>query len=112
MRGDLVEIVTTVSSEEEAVSLSRRLVDEALVACATFFVVRSVYRWEGEIADEPEVQLQLKTLAAKAEAVERRLAELHPYEVPAILRIDVTRTTEAYVSWVADSVGGGGPESR
>ena len=109
---DLVEIVTTVSSEEEAVSLSRRLVEEALVACATFFAVRSIYRWEGEITDEAEVQLQLKTLAAKAELVERRLAELHPYDVPAILRIDVSRTTEAYAAWVADSVSGGGPESR
>lgn len=102
-RVELVEIVTTVATEPEAVHIAQALVRERLVACANLVRCRSIYRWNDAIADEPEVQLALKTVAARAADVERRLRELHPYETPAILRLPVLSANRDYAAWVADS---------
>jgi periplasmic divalent cation tolerance protein len=103
----LVEIVTTVATEEDAVRIAHELVETAPVACASFFAVRSVYTWKGATCDETEYQITCKTLEERAAEVERRLAELHPYETPSILRLPVLHANEAFAEWVAGSVGGG-----
>jgi periplasmic divalent cation tolerance protein len=103
-----VEIVTTVATEEDAARIARELVETTAVACATFFPVRSVYTWKGATCDEAEHQIVCKTLEESAEEVERRLAELHPYEIPSILRVPVLNANEAFAAWVAESAGGGG----
>ncbi|MFN8177032.1 MAG: divalent-cation tolerance protein CutA [bacterium] len=100
---ELVEIVTTVATEADAAEIGRTLVQERLVACATFVPCRSVYRWRGAVQEEGEIQLSLKTTAARAADVERRLRELHGYETPAILRVTFSANRD-YAAWVADSV--------
>jgi periplasmic divalent cation tolerance protein len=98
-----VEIVTTVATDAQAVQLGRTLLAEGLVACASLDPVRSLYRWRGELADEPEVRLALKTTAARADAAAQRLRELHPYETPAILRLEIARANADYAAWVDDA---------
>jgi periplasmic divalent cation tolerance protein len=100
----LVEIVTTVSTEEHALRLARLLVEERLVACAHVTRVHSIYRWKGEIQDEPEHEIRMKTLSSLAPSVERRVAELHPYATPAILRMAVVRANDDYLTWLTESV--------
>jgi periplasmic divalent cation tolerance protein len=107
MSSPLVEIVTTVATEDDAVRIARELVEAAPVACASFFPVRSVYTWKGATCDEVEHQIVCKTLEKHAEDVERRLAELHPYETPAILRVPVLHANAAFVAWVEESSGDG-----
>ena len=102
----LVEIVTTVATEEAALEIARALVRERLVACASFAPCRSVYRWRGAVQEEAEVQVALKTTADRADEAERRLRELHAYETPAILRAAV-RATPDYARWVVESVAPG-----
>jgi periplasmic divalent cation tolerance protein len=101
--GGVVEIVTTVAAEEDAARLARRLVEEGPVACATFFPVRSVYRWQGQVQDEAEYQIVCKTDASRAAEVEARIASLHPYDTPAILRMPVARANVEYAAWVAEA---------
>jgi len=100
----LVEIHTTVASQEDAVDLARRLIASGLVACVNLFPVRSIYPWKGELCDESEVQLVCKTLETRAAETEARLRELHPYETPAVLRMPVLRANEDYAAWVAECV--------
>jgi periplasmic divalent cation tolerance protein len=104
----LVEIVTTVATGEDAARIARELVGSTAVACASFFPVRSVYMWKGAFRDEAEHQIVCKTLESSAEDVERRLAELHPYETPSILRLPVLHANEAFAAWVAESAEEGG----
>ena len=104
MTPELVEISTTVASEAEGLAIARRLVEEGLVACGNVLPCRSVYRWEGRVQDEAEFVVLLKTLAGHAPAAERRLAELHAYATPAILRLPVLHANEDYVAWVAACV--------
>ena len=103
-RVEVVEIMTTVAAEADALRIADVLVRERLVACANLAPCRSLYRWRGRIADETEVQIALKTTASRASDAEHRLREIHPYETPAILRLSV-QADPAYASWVADSVG-------
>jgi periplasmic divalent cation tolerance protein len=66
--------------------------------------VRSIYRWEGKVCDEEEVLMVLKTGAERFEALRARVLELHPAEVPELLRLDVTDGAPAYLAWVLGAV--------
>jgi periplasmic divalent cation tolerance protein len=106
MTPELVEIVTTVDSEGAAVRLARELVTGGLVACANLRRVRSIYGWSGELQDEPEIEITLKTTAAMVERAEARLREIHPYDTPAVLRLPVLHANEEYAAWVVDGTRG------
>ncbi|HEX5580832.1 MAG TPA: divalent-cation tolerance protein CutA [Gemmatimonadaceae bacterium] len=98
---DAVTILTTVATTDEAVALVRALLDRRLVACGTFLPgARSIYRWEGKIADEQEVLVVLKTRAARLEELRAAFGELHPYRVPELLALPVTGGNEKYLEWI------------
>jgi periplasmic divalent cation tolerance protein len=87
------------------VSLARTLVEEQLIACANLVPqVRSIYRWEGRVCDEEEVLMVLKTGTERFEALRARVLELHPSEVPELLRLDVCDGSPAYLAWVLGAV--------
>ena len=62
--------------------------------------LRSLYRWEGSVADDAEVLLVVKSCSDRAEALAERVLALHPYDVPEVLRIPVQGGSEAYLGWV------------
>lgn len=84
-----------------AAAIARALVEERLAACVQVLPrMRSIYRWEGTVHDEPEALLVAKTCAARADALEARVRALHPYEVPEVVRLDVAGGSPAYLAWV------------
>lgn len=79
------------------------LVDERLAACVNILPgLRSVYRWEGRIEAVDEVLLLVKTSAAAYPALQQRLHELHPYELPELLAVESAFGLPEYLLWVAD----------
>jgi periplasmic divalent cation tolerance protein len=99
---DTLVVMTTVSTEDEAVDLIRGLLERRLVACGTILPgVRSLYRWEGKVADEREVMVLLKTRSAQLEALEGACGTLHPYKVPELLALDVAAGNSKYVEWLS-----------
>lgn len=98
---DAVVVFTTIANEEEAVALIRELLERRLIACGTIQSgTRSLYRWEGKVADETEAMLVLKTRSGCIEGLRRAFAELHPYKVPELLAIPVTGGLERYLGWI------------
>jgi periplasmic divalent cation tolerance protein len=96
-------VLTTITNDEEAVSLIRELLERRLIACGTVFGgARSIYRWEGKIADEQEAVLLLKTRSGCVEGLRRAFAELHPYKVPELLAMPVTGGLDRYLGWIND----------
>jgi periplasmic divalent cation tolerance protein len=94
-------ILTTLASEDEAVALVRALLDRRLIACGTILPGgRSLYRWEGQVADEREVVVLLKSVPARAEDLAAAFAELHPYKVPELLALPVGAGLERYLRWI------------
>ena len=99
---DAVTVLTTVASQDEAATLVRALLERRLIACGTIIPgARSLYRWEGRIADEAEVLVLLKTRSARLETLEAAFAELHPYKVPELLALPVSAGHDKYLSWIA-----------
>ena len=98
---DAVVVLTTIATSDEAVALIRKLLDRRLIACGTVFAgARSIYRWEGKMADEQEAVLMLKTRSGCVEGLRRAFSELHPYKVPELLAIPVTGGLERYLGWI------------
>lgn len=98
---DAVVIMTTVASAEEAVTLVRALLERRLIACGTVLPgARSLYRWEGKVADEQEVMVFLKTRSARVDSLRVAFGELHPYKVPELLALPVTAGAEKYLAWI------------
>jgi periplasmic divalent cation tolerance protein len=97
---DIVIVLTTVG-EDRADELARTLVDERLAACVNVHgPMLSTYRWKGTVEREPERQLVVKTTAARLVDFERRLRELHPYELPEFLVVRAA-ASDAYGAWVS-----------
>jgi periplasmic divalent cation tolerance protein len=106
--GILLLLVT--APEAEARTLARRLVEERLAACGNVIPgVSSVYRWKGEVEEATEALLILKAPRAGGDALLRRIPELHSYDVPEILVLEVADGHPPYLDWVsraADAVPG------
>jgi periplasmic divalent cation tolerance protein len=97
-------VLSTVGSARQARELGRRLVEERLAACVTLQPGSvSLYYWEGALQEEPECLLLIKTTDERLEALERRLGELHPYEVPEFLALAPEAVGERYLEWVQEA---------
>jgi len=98
-----IVVFTTLASVDEAVTLVRVLLDRRLIACGNILPGgRSIYRWEGKVADEQEVIVLLKTRASRVEALEMAFGELHPYKVPELLALPVSAGLHKYLEWIDD----------
>ena len=99
-----VAIVLTTFAVGQAMAVARTLVEERLAACVNVLpAMASVYRWQGEVQQEAEEQVVIKTTTDRVAAVEQRVRELHPYELPEFLVITADAGSEAYLRWVAAS---------
>ena len=98
-------IFVTVPDFDSGIVLARRLVQEGLAACGNVIPgLTSVYRWDGEIQEDSEVLLVLKTTVVATERLEKRVEELHPYDVPEFLALPVDHGSDTYLRWVAGEV--------
>jgi periplasmic divalent cation tolerance protein len=103
MPPDAIVVITTLASAEEAVTLVRTLLERRLIACGNILPgVRSMYRWEGKVADEREVIVILKTRRVRLDALELAFGELHPYKVPELLALPVSAGLHKYLEWIDD----------
>jgi periplasmic divalent cation tolerance protein len=96
-----VVVLTTLATNDEAVSLVKALLEKRLIACGTILPgARSLYRWENQMADEQEVVVMLKTRSACIDALQKAFSALHPYKVPELLAIPVTGGLDRYLGWI------------
>lgn len=101
---DPAVVLSTTDSAEEAERLARGLVEARLAACVQIVgPVRSVFRWEGEVAVEAEYQLVVKT--ARVPEVTDWIVGNHSYDVPEVVALPVTGGHETYLTWVVDESG-------
>jgi periplasmic divalent cation tolerance protein len=97
-------VLVTASSEEEAASIARALVAERLAACVNLVgPMRSIYRWQGTVADEREYLLLIKTRARLYSKVERRVKQLHSYQTPEVISLELREGSAPYLKWLLDS---------
>jgi periplasmic divalent cation tolerance protein len=102
--GALVAI-STVGKPEDAHRIARALVEKGVAACVNILPgVVSVYRWKGQVEQDAELLLVIKTTAARLADLERELRAVHPYEVPELVALPIQAGSEPYLAWLGDSV--------
>lgn len=91
----------TAGSAQEAASIARELLDARLIACANIIDgAKSLYRWEGKIAEESEVVLIAKTRGDLVEKVIDRVRQLHSYDCPCIVAVEIVAGNPAFLDWI------------
>lgn len=108
---NLIAVITTVGSIEEAQKIATALVERRLAACAQISQIESVYRWKGDIHHDPEFRVLLKTTAARYREVEEAIRALHSYELPAIHAFAIEHVYAPYGAWVEENTGPAASES-
>jgi periplasmic divalent cation tolerance protein len=99
---ELFMVYVTCEDEEEAMTISKSLLDKRLVACANIFPIRSLYWWEGEMVDDSEVAIIMKTQKRHMERVISEVKSLHSYEVPCIEFLPIPDGNPDYLKWISD----------
>jgi periplasmic divalent cation tolerance protein len=94
-------VYITAEHVAEARTISRTLVEERLAACANILEGRlSVYRWKGEIQEEREAVILIKTRQDLVEALTERVRALHSYETPCVVSMPINGGNDAFVEWI------------
>ncbi len=100
MSAELVLFYVPVPSKESGLKLAKGLLQENLIACANLMPPHlALYKWDGELQEDSEHIMILKTTAAAAHKVEALLTERHPYDCPCILQITPSKTSQAFLDW-------------
>ena len=98
-------VLTTAGSQEEARKIARALVERKLAACVNIGPqVESIYRWQGKVESAAEWLLIIKTRAEVFERVRDSIRELHSYELPECVMLEVSGGSEDYLTWIGESV--------
>ncbi len=96
-------VLTTLGADADAATLARTLVEERLAACVNILpAMTSIYRWKEKVEQDREQQVVIKTTTDRVVALQARLRQLHPYELPEFLVLNASGS-EAYLSWVGES---------
>ena len=104
---EILVVLCTFPNMETARQIGTMLVEAQLAACVNLCpTVESIYRWQGKLESANEVLALIKTTTSGYAALETRIKELHPYEVPEIVALPVHRALTAYAGWVQESVAG------
>ncbi len=105
-----MRLVIVSCDPSEAASLLDSLLEERLVGCGNIVpAVRSHYRWQGRVHRDDESLILMETEQRLVPALLKRIPELHSYEVPKIITLDVREAFAAYAAWLHDAVD---PEPR
>jgi periplasmic divalent cation tolerance protein len=105
---ELILVLTTMPDDDRADGLARALVDERLAACVNVHgPMQSTYRWQGVVERDAERQIVIKTTRDRRRALEARLRELHPYELPEVVIVGA-EGSDAYAKWVNEETKGSG----
>jgi len=97
-------IILSTSGESEAPVIAKALVEEHLAACVNITGVTSVYRWKGDLCQDREQLMIIKTIRERVDAVISRIVALHSYELPEMIVLPITGGYPPYLQWLEDEI--------
>jgi periplasmic divalent cation tolerance protein len=100
-----IAVITTLPDEKRAREMARGVVEARLAGCVQIDRIESTYRWKGNVENEPEWRLMIKTRAELYSKLEEYLLSHHTYEVPEVIALPLTNLSAAYGSWLDEVTG-------
>ena len=97
-------VLTTAGSQEQARKIAHTLVDRRLAACVNIVPhIESVYRWQGKVESASEWLLVIKTQSGSFDRVRETIKELHSYDLPECVMLEIAAGSKEYLNWIAES---------
>ncbi len=98
-----VIVQTTTSNEEEAKKIAKILIQDKLAACVQLKDIESLYNWDGKFCCERETLLSIKTKKELFSKVKSKILELHSYDTPEIIELDISNISENYLKFIKEN---------
>jgi len=99
-----ITVLCTVNTQESADEIASSLVEEKLAACVNILNgITSVYRWKDSVAKDKEILMLIKTKKSLFPKLQERITQLHPYEVPEIIALDIAEGAKPYLNWLNEN---------
>lgn len=96
-------IQTTCSSEEEAQNIAKILIEEKFAACVQLSQIKSFYNWDNQFCSDKETFLNIKTRKKHFKKIKSKIKELHSYDVPEIIQLDISKSSKKYLKFIKDN---------
>ena len=93
-------VKTTCKDKKEAKNISKSLIKDKLAACVQMQKIKSIYFWNNKLCEDKEILLSIKTKKSLFSQVKDRILELHSYEVPQIIELEITNISENYKKFI------------
>ena len=97
-------VLVTAASKREAEAIAQSLIQARLAACVSLMPIQSVYTWQGNVHQEEEWQLIIKTDLSRFTDIETKIREIHSYEVPEIIALPILIGSQLYLNWIAEAI--------
>ena len=105
MEEKIILVLTSVGSEQQALTIAEEIMDKELAACVNILPqMRSIYRFKGKVFDDEENLLLIKTTEDNYQEVCTLISQMHTYEIPEIVGIDVDKCQSNVLSWISQNV--------
>ncbi|HTY23304.1 MAG TPA: divalent-cation tolerance protein CutA [Desulfomonilaceae bacterium] len=102
--GSYILCLVTIDDLAKAAEIAEVLVEKGLAACVNIVPeIQSIYRWKGKICNDTERLMIIKTRKSLFEELEKTVKNMHPYEVPEIISVEIDRGLSEYLRWIDDS---------
>lgn len=98
-------LYTTVKNKRDADKISNIIIKERLAACVNYFPVKSVYVWKNKVEKDSEYMLMCKTTRNNFKKLKKKIKEIHPYELPEIISVNISEGDKGFLNWIKNSVG-------
>lgn len=93
------------ASPREVDDICAALLERKLIACANIMPAhKAMYRWEGRVQSENECAVIMKSAAEKFGAIEAALKDLHSYDVPCLVQLDIKKGHDPFLQWIGEQV--------
>ena len=96
-------VKTTCASKEEAKYIANILIQDKLAACVQLKDIESLYNWDGKLCCERETLLSIKTKKELFSKVKSKILELHSYDTPEIIELDISNISEDYLKFIKEN---------
>lgn len=103
---DHLVVLVTAASDRQARQIARKLLQKKLAASVNFVPVESMFLWEGDIQEEDEVLMIIKTNTESFDALLTNVKIVHTYDTPEIIAMPIVMGADDYLKWITNEVNG------
>jgi len=98
---DFIVIYCTVPNKKEGKEIAKKLIEKKLVACVNIIdKIESIFSWDGELCEETEAMMIIKTKKELFDKVNAMIQALHSYNVPEVIALPMVEADEQYLKWI------------